>query len=363
MITLYKIDTKGKIRELTVEVKGDSYRTIHGEKGGSLVETEWTKCIGKNIGKKNETTPEEQAQLEAEAIVKKKREKGYGETPEKKTGEVMLAKDYNDYKTKIKFPLFSQPKLDGIRCYVTKDGMFTRNHKEIVSCPHILEKLKSLKLFNNWPDLRLDGELYNPTLKEDFNKICSSVKKLKPTQEDLEESKKVIQYWIYDVVIPDLTFSERTAWLNHEIEEDDSIKVLETTFVENSKELDKLYEKYMEDGNEGQIVRLDALYEEKRSKNLLKRKEFDNDEYEILDIEEGVGNRSGKAGFMWFKNPKSPTNEPFKANIKGSWEFLKECLDNKDKLIGKMATIKFFGLTPIENKPRFGYVIAIRDYE
>ena len=52
----------------------------------------------------------------------------------------------------------------------------------------------------------------------------------------------------------------------------------------------------------------------------------------------------------------------FHSNVKGSFEYLADLLDNADDLIGVEATVKFFNLTP-DGVPRFPYVIAIRDYE
>ena len=111
------------------------------------------------------------------------------------TREVITIRE--DYKDKIEYPIFSQPKLDGIRCIVTKDGMFSRNGKEILSAPHIRKQLD--KVFKEWPYLVFDGELYADKFANDFNSIVSLVKKTKPTEDDLLESQKNIQYWIYDI--------------------------------------------------------------------------------------------------------------------------------------------------------------------
>ena len=104
------------------------------------------------------------------------------------------------------------------------------------------------------------------------------------------------------------------------------------------------------------MVRTDGPYENKRSKHLLKRKEFKDSEFKILDIVEGVGNKSGMAGHMVFKNHK---DIEFHSNIKGTREYLKELLTNKNKLIGKSATVKYFNLTPGDEIPRFPYVTNI----
>jgi DNA ligase-1 len=100
---------------------------------------------------------------------------------------------------------------------------------------------------------------------------------------------------------------------------------------------------------------LDAKYENKRSKSLLKHKSFVDEEYIIKDICEGEGNRTGTAGYMVFE---TADGKPFKSNVKGTWEETAEMLKNKKKLIGKQATIKYFNLTP-DGIPRFPFVINI----
>src|SRR5581483_10588368 len=109
----------------------------------------------------------------------------------------MLAFEYEKVTTKrpLIFPAYSQPKLDGMRCICRKDGMWSRNGKPIVSAPHIRQILEPF--FTMW-NLELDGEIYNHKFKDNFNKLISLAKKTKPTKEDLEESSKYLQYWVYD---------------------------------------------------------------------------------------------------------------------------------------------------------------------
>jgi len=243
------------------------------------------------------------------------------------------------------------------RAIVSKKGIFSRNGKEFVSVPHVLVALNDF--FVKFPDAILDGELYCDKLANDFNKICSLVKKTKPTQQDLEESAKTIQYWVYDWILPK-NFGDRSADINTEIISNDTVRKVPTNRVTTINQLNELYEKYLDDAFEGQMVRLDAPYENKRSKYLLKRKEFKDEEFVILDIVEGFGNKSGMAGNMLFKNYKGIE---FHSNITGNRDYLRELLKNKKKYIGKKATVKYFNLTPVDEVPRFPYVTAIRDYE
>ena len=60
MITLYKKDSKNKLRVLQIFTKGAELIQRSGLENGALVEVKKT-CKGKNIGKKNETSPNEQA--------------------------------------------------------------------------------------------------------------------------------------------------------------------------------------------------------------------------------------------------------------------------------------------------------------
>jgi ATP-dependent DNA ligase len=132
-------------------------------------------------------------------------------------------------------------------------------------------------------------------------------------------------------------------------------RIVETYKVPSEDVVTELYEKYVEEGYEGQMLRLDGKYENKRSKNLLKHKSFVDEEYTILDICEGEGNRTGTAGYMVFETAEG---KPFKSNVKGTWDETAEMLKNKKQLIGKQATIKYFNLTP-DGIPRFPYVINI----
>ena len=395
---LYKIDSLGKLREWTMVIEGDSFHAEKGLVGGKIVCDKPTTAIGKNEGKVNETTNEEQALLEAQARWDKKLKEGYARTPKEAETmsyyEPMLAQKFEDREKEIQaifddeLRVLSQPKLDGIRCVIrVEDGEIvarTRKGRTIDTIPHVIEELSVF--FDCNKDAILDGELYNHDLKHDFNKIVSLVRKKTPEmtkgdseksfarkqskyEEALVESKKLIQYWVYDC--PKLSddydesilFSARNFMLQGEftdVVDGDSVKLVETNECYSFLSLDQAYSSFMENGYEGQMVRIDGAYESKRSKSLLKRKEFQDAEYKVTDIDEGNGNRSGTAKHLVCYCDK--TKQTFNANIKGNFDYLAEILENREYYIGKLATIKFFELTP-DGVPRFPYAIAFRDYE
>lgn len=348
--TLYKRSVTGKISEWTIETKGNKFRTMSGFIDGQKVISEWTVCEAKSY-----CTAEEQAVRQAKALHKKKMDLGAFEDINDIDKPVyfkpMLANDYNDYKTKIKYPAATQPKLDGVRAIVQESGMNSRNGKALISAPHIHEALKPL--FEQYPDLVFDGELYAPKDSCDFNKIISCVRKTKPKPADLVESKSYIQYWIYDLPSHPGTFTERYKALL-ELELPDCCVIVPTEQVDNENDISAYYSEYMADGYEGQMIRvLDSEYENKRSKHLLKHKSFMDAEFEIKGVVEGKGKLTGKIGKLVF--------DGFESAVNGDHEYL-EMLFKRGDLIGKKATVKYFELTT-DGAPRFPKVVAIRDFE
>ena len=359
---LYSRRSDGKIQIWEKEIVGNKHRTHSGIKDGEIVVSEWTDCLHKNVGKNNYVTADNQALLEAKADWQKKKDKGYKEDINDVDNytffEPMLAKVWQDYKDEATFPVYVQPKLDGLRLIANKDGLWTRNGKEYKSIPHIWEALKPLFAYN--PKYIFDGEVYADKFANDFNKICSLAKKTKPTKEDISEAE-VIEYHVYDFPFWNDKFSERHEQLKKVARyiKSDKIKLVETKEATSHAEVDNHYQNYIAVGYEGLMVRFDSHYENKRTKVLLKYKEFKDDEYEILDVVEGVGNRSGGAGAIVCKNKD---NSIFNSNIKGNREFCRQMLLNKQDYIGKMATIQFFNLT-VDGVPRFPYFLRIRDDE
>lgn len=349
--TLYSRSVNGKVNTFIIEVEANKYRTITGFEDGKKTTSEWTICEAKTY-----CTAEEQAVKEATAIHRKKMEVGSFENISdidvETYFEPMLAHDWHKQKDKVKFPIYSQPKLDGIRCIVKKDGMYSRNGKRIISAPHIFEELKSL--FDTNPSLIFDGELYADKFANDFNAICSLVKKTKPTINDLKESAEKIEYHIYDLPNVSGIFSSRIKFLNL-LCLPKCCKTVTTHLVEKSEDVDLMFEKYVEEGYEGQMLRLDKTYENKRSKALLKHKSFVDEEYIILGVEEGMGNKRGMVGSFIFE---SKSGKRFNSSPKFNWIECHKMWDERQSLIGKSATVKYFNLTP-DGIPRFPYVTKI----
>lgn len=390
--TLYKLDRKGKVIVWTIDHDEKSYWTTTGDLGGKMTTTLPTLCEAKNIGRANETTVEEQVLSEVRSKIKKQFDNGYSlNIPTSQKFEVSLANKYQDRvaKNKLDFPYLCQMKLDGIRAYIelidNKVVMKSRKHKEFLSVPHLNNDPLILALFKRYPDLILDGELYNHELKSDFNKIVSLVKKTKPTAEDLAESARLIQFNCFDCFFvnrPELKYVERNTELaevsagfmsqniqssmvfvsSNGIVPPDKYK---TQFLNDSTAVEGKIREYISQGFEGIMLKKDVPYNFGRSNDLLKYKFFKDEEYEITDVEDGKGNLAGIASAVWFV---TKNGQKFKAGATGTQEWCRELFLNKEAVIGKMGTVKFQELTPVDAEgnggvPRFGKLMSIRDYE
>ena len=354
---LYKRDSKGKLRiwEIQWGYSDDSAgtRTISGLVDGKKVTSGWNLSEAKNIGRSNATTVVTQAESEAKSQWDIKAEKEY-------FNDVLLVDTYDKFKpmlahdyTKTKVPVtqgWVQPKLDGIRCIVNKNGMWTRSGKAINSCPHIWESLKGLMEQN--PHYILDGELYNHELKADFNKIISLVRKVKSTPADMEEAKSLVEYHVYDMFdtsSKDMKFVNRVKQAY--FANNDFVKIVKTDYCETQDQLNEKYGEYMEQGYEGQMVRNDSLYENKRSHNLLKRKEFITEEFNVVEVLEGSGNWAGYAKHFQLELGDGRT---FHSGVRGNQAVLKELLNQPVK--PNWVTVRYFEKTP-DGVPRFPVVI------
>lgn len=354
---LFKYDSKGKVRVWKADIAFTSdneaaLRVVSGLLDGKRVTSDWKICKPKNLGKANATTALEQAQLEVKALYQKQKDSGYGETLEDSLNfdkfKPMLAQGYDaDSLDFDKDKVFSQPKLDGIRCVARRDGLWTREGKEIVSCPHIYESL--LPYFEMSPNAILDGELYNHELKDDFNKITSLVRKTKPVDKDYAESENLVQYHVYDIFAK-AVFEDRYESLNR-LSNFSYMNIVETSHVKSLDEINNLYRDYVGAGYEGQMIRLNKAYENKRSKFLLKRKEFITEEFKVLGVEEGVGNWSGAVKKF---NIELPDGRPCGSGVRGKYADLSKLF--KSGKTPDWATVRYFELTP-DGVPRFPVVI------
>lgn len=348
--TLYKMDSKGKIRIWQVEWDNDAprYRTIAGLMDGKAVTSEWTTVTEA----KSQPTLQTQAIFEAKALWQNKVDREYYDNlAEAQSGipkmfEPMTAKKYGERKTGS-FPAHAQPKLDGIRCVIRKVGGVvvakSRENQTFVSIPHILDEVRGF--FLKHPDLVLDGELYNHELKHEFEEITSIVRQTVPTPVDLAKSEKMIQFHIYDTTAPMGSVLDRMNVARKCFTGLEAVRFLPTEFVTNEGQFDAFHDRVLEEGYEGSMLRPFGQYETKRSYNLLKRKDFTTEEFTVLRVEEGVGNWAGTAKRVVIALDGAPEGE-CGCGTRGDKMRQAAILAEKARYEGNPVTVRYFGKTP-----------------
>ena len=255
---------------------------------------------------------------------------------------------------------FIQPKLDGVRCIFTKDGAYSRTGKEFKNVAHLEEDLEDF--FKKYPDTVLDGELYNHDLKHDFEKIISLVRKQKPTDEDRFEAGNLVQYHVYDVITSlNPTYETRYNMLRMNLPIYKTMTLVANTTVDSMEEAKMLHDVHLAKGYEGSMLRTNGFYEQKRSYNLQKFKDFHDTEATITGYEEGKGKRQGTLGKFLMTDDEGiqfgcPPGKGY------TYKDLANMLLNIHDYIGQRATFTYFQRTKAGSY-RHPLFKTLRNYE
>lgn len=363
---LYGTASTGKTKVWSIAVDdlpAESQIIIHhGEENGKQQQTIRRIKAGKNVGRSNETTVSEQARLEAESFWKKKQDKGYTRNrgsvgrPTKAVSTSllpMLALKYEDRKHKLVWPVYVQPKLNGVRCLIQRTGntitFHSRGNKRFTTLAHLEQDCLAVMEDGGI----LDGELYHHG-EVTFQELISLIKNGKNT--DADKVRKYVQFHNYDV-ISDKPFSYRQSCLRSH----GAIKSVPTMVALNETEVMMIHQKFVKQEYEGSMVRsggAEPYVFQYRSTSLLKLKPFQDMECEIVGAKEGVGKDVGKATFRC----RMPSGEEFDVRCKGADEVRQEQWRNRTQYVGKHLTVQYQYLSD-DGIPIFPVGLAVRDYE
>lgn len=399
MISLIKRDSKGKIRVAQIQCE---YKP---SLKGYLIERTTFQYQGKETKQpdilitegKAKRTINEQAKLQCESLIREYKDKGYKQIegsvydhtitelnellPEFTTDSTgfakhMLAKPAKDLKDssieKVKKWWVSR-KIDGVRCSFYWNGEEVRSASRggknyDFATAHIRNNSKLIEFFKNHPDIIFDGELYK------HGKTLQQISGAARLEKDAYKSNW-LQYYIYDIMMPELRFEERLSILG-EIEEEldlgfdpdrefkegelplQMVPHVPVTGDNKKEQIKKLHDQYVSEGWEGCVAR-DADKEYKfgsRGSEMIKFKEYQDSEFMITGISEGL--RDEDICFTCVTD----NGLEFKAKPMGSRELKQEYRDNINSLVGKMATVKFFYYSD-DGVPLQPVLKSIRDYD
>jgi DNA ligase-1 len=389
---LYGVEKNGKIKtwNANIYLKGKdpdtdpAFATIeHGQQDGKKQLTVRDYTEGKNIGKKNETTPIQQCIAETKRKWLDKKEKElYQETMQHHEEEAtthiapsggkkyfpMLAHKFEpesstSKKHTITFPCYVQPKLDGLRCIIYRDSMTgeirrqSRTGTYFDTMTHIAQSLTPF--FQKYPSVVLDGELYTPDIP--FEELAGLIKKKKFTEQDFVRLS-AIKYHIYDIVDEKSMYQKRysdikkmfaqlaasSASSPHELPP--YICLVETIEAKTDAEFRAEFSRFIEEGYEGIMLRnKGGMYRcNYRSHDLQKYKEFEEDEFRIIGFTQGDGRDKGTV--IWICETEE--GKDFTVRPRGTMESRRKLFKTGEKYVGKMLTVIYQELTE-EGKPRF----------
>lgn len=372
---MYQLNAKKKLYEWSIEVThvGEKVHinTQNGMYGGKMIKR--SKLIDTSKGGK--TFLEQAIQDATRSYLDKKDKQGYTEDKDSlsKSHSViirpMLAhkfefKDLEKKKPPVTFPCYLQRKLDGLRCMSHLDGgdiiMESRQGLPFNIFTSIMGELGDL--LGKHPNIYLDGEMYTDEIP--FQTL-SGIIRLKEIPTDKEQLAKIdmIHYYIYDCVVLDnleMSYNDRTGVLQKLFgkKKYKHLRMLETETISTGEEIKEKHDQYVSDGFEGVMLRNPASPYKigKRSKDLLKYKEFMEEEFKVIGFSEGTGGDKGTVIWECVMKDK----QTFSVRPRGTKEERADLFKNGEKYIGKKLTVIFFGLST-GGIPRFPVGKDIRE--
>ncbi len=308
----------------------------------------------------------------------------------------MLAESWEDFEKKPKaaakwctWPKLASKKLDGMRyeaLWLEEDNTWvlrSREGRPIESMPHIIEDL------NRYGDKNLvyDGELYSHDviLQKGFPYLIGM---LKCQSWDISEAKKseiakmterlrwrsLIKAMMFDAVPradwDAMQNSETQVARLNRLKKDvfrmqeagaTSIEYVDHVVINDFETFKEYNQQNLTEGFEGSMLKsLDGFYKFGRGAEWLKFKTFMDQEFEITGFYEGEGKWAGTLGGFTMVTDEGI---PFKCGGgRISKEERDELWEQREELICKKATVRFFELSP-DRVPRLPTFYALRDYE
>lgn len=332
MTTLYCKDNAGHIRIWDIVQECSDIIITHGVHGGVMQQQVETVDKGKAS-----RTVQEQIDLQINSRISKQRDKGYVDTIEEAElgmrnalhlPKPMLALPLDKLRTPVSWnSAYVQRKYDGNRCLIAKRQgklvAYSRQGKIIDTIDHILDQI-------NIPEgTILDGELY--AHGERLQTIVSWIKRK-------QEGTKNLRYHAYDLVC-ELPFEARLAQLLS-FNFGYSVQPVSTFKVTSHDDMIDWFKDFRKEGYEGAILRQSDLgYEDgKRSKSLIKVKEWQDAEFFVVDIYQS------KDGWAILEC-LAKNGQTFRVTSPGTHEEKEYVWQNKEQFFGKYLTVEYAYLT------------------
>lgn len=356
--TLYKKASKGYVQQWKVFVENNKITVEFGQVGGKL-QTKDTFCKGKNIGRSNATTDDEQALSEATAKWEKQVKKGYvkSSSGERLINLPMKVEAYfkGKMKDKIKFPATTGRKLNGVNaeCRIILDEFhqLSRGGENYPLPPQDAQN-ELIEVMNLLETDSINYEIYRHG--EHLQDITGAVK----APHKHPELWQQLEYHIFDLPTYGEDWLTRCSILQQvALKKFKYVKFVENYRVDSHEDIIRLQDKFVEEKYEGSVVRnYDGVYQyNKRTMDVLKVKYVQSDEFKITSYEV---DKNSQPVFLC-----DSINGQFKVKPKGTKEQRSQILQEANSWIGKWMTVEYemlskdgIPLKPVGIGLREGYV-------
>ena len=262
------------------------------------------------------------------------------------------------WEKQCKYPKYASLKYDGIRA-VFKDGQLLSRSLKPIRNVKIQEKFDSMRVYTDEHEVIFDGEFYSHELT--FQEISSVVNS---SDKEVPESLKFHCFDLVDKENYDEEYHFRWTKMNETLPLfGDIVVFVEQRKVNNKDDIDAMFEKALEEGFEGLILRdICGRYKCGRStvneELLLKVKPFETHDLIITAVHERMKNTNDKQtnelGNSFRRNTVDAKEEtgiaacfetiyngfPMRVTCTGVEEFRREIWKNKEKYIGKMMEVR-----------------------
>ena len=264
------------------------------------------------------------------------------------TFDVQLGTSIEKVKLSGNEKIFISRKLNGTRCAFVGDRCMTRQNKEYKGLDHIVADLQKLV----GKDTFVDGEL----LYKNKEGLSDSEAFQKGTGIAMSKGDKSdLKLVIFDMFPLDEFWSGKSkeSYSNRKkqiVELGEKIKTLGTDNLEivqmcyeghDHSEIWKWLDYAEQNDWEGVILNLDAPYECKRTKNLIKVKKFYTYDLEVIGVEEGTGRNKGTLGALIVKYENNTVN----VGSGFTDEERSYYWNNQDEIIGRVIEVKYKEIT------------------
>jgi DNA ligase-1 len=270
-----------------------------------------------------------------------------------------LAHDSANHESKVSGKKLIEVKLDGVRVItiVRCDGrvdMFSRNGKELVNFPHVVEQISAVVKQDPPPyDLVLDGEI----MSSSFQDLMTQVHR----KSDVKANDAVLN--LFDVI--PLENFEQGSWDKTQTDRSDMVyywhkknkdalpnvavvghELVDLETVAGQTRYKEINAKAIAGGYEGIMLKdPEAGYECKRSVAWLKLKPFIEVSLAVVAVEEGTGKNIGKLGALVCEGVDD--GKDIRVNVGSGLTDDQRVVywDNADSIIGDIAEVRADAIT------------------